>query len=133
MEPLWYIEALPIERITVVTENSQMLEWFLRLKDDIEERGLMNPILVNNRQDKPYRVRAGNNRLQACTMLGYTHIPALSFGKEPDVDAKLIHTLPEAQELMKDGILAYSYLNGRIDFKINSAMVPEHMKYPSGL
>lgn len=127
---IWYIDALPLDKCTIVASHTQMHTWLVALMDDIKKRGLLSPLLVNNREDKPYWIRHGNNRIQCLRILEWTHVPVLSFGLEPDVEAVKVKSLPEAQAYLRDGIIGYHRLNNRDQFKINSAMVPECCKYP---
>lgn len=94
---------------------------------------MLSPILVSNANCSKYYVRHGNNRVQALQILEYEHLPALSFGMEPDVEATKLESLAECQAYLADGIIGYNAVNNRDQFKINSCMNPQYMKYPDGL
>lgn len=63
---------------------------FLSLRDDIKERGLLNPIIVEVDAGHPprYRIAMGNNRVEVVEQLGEEFVKALVFFKsiEPPPD-----------------------------------------------
>ncbi len=85
----YYFEELPIARLQTLdfshmhfgeTKTGGMpLEEFLALKDDIRQRGLINPIVVEVDSGTPprFRIAMGNNRVEACSQLGWETIKAL--------------------------------------------------------
>jgi hypothetical protein len=127
---IWYIEKLPLERFTIVASHTQMHTWLVALKDDIEKRGMLSPLLVSNEEKRPYYIRHGNNRIQCLGLLEWTHAPCLSFGLPPDVPAVKMKNLAECQEYLRDGIIGYDTMNNTVRFSVSSTMVPECCKYP---
>ena len=130
---IWYIDKLPLARCTMIAPPTQHFEWRVKLKADIEERGMLSPILVMNRADKPYWVQHGHNRMEAVRTLGWEHVRALSFGIQPDDDLEPLKMTcrKECQAYLRDGAIEYNMIPNRDQFKINNCINPEYMKYPT--
>lgn len=94
------VVLLPIENI--VSSPFQAREEFkeeeLRaLAVSIEENGLLQPISVRRRAVGPgYELIAGERRLRACKMAGYSEIPAIVYEKE-DAEAAALNLLENMQ------------------------------------
>lgn len=79
----FYYEAFPIDKLTRVKfppiegiqTGGMKLDEFLALKENIREKGLINPIIVEN--DHRFRIAMGYNRVEVMQQLGYTHIKAV--------------------------------------------------------
>ena len=73
---------LPITRIKPNTfnPNTQSEEVFNALVENIQEIGMVEPILVvpDSQSDGDYIVISGEHRLEACRVLGYETVPRLS-------------------------------------------------------
>lgn len=88
-----YYEKFPIEKLhrlnfshmycDGVKTGGMKREAFLSLHDDIAEKGLINPIIVEVDAGHPprYRIAMGNNRVEVVEQLGHEHVKALVFFK----------------------------------------------------
>jgi hypothetical protein len=85
----YYFEDFPINRLTLcdaahlykegVKTGGMSLDEFYALKDNIEEHGQRDPIVVEVDSGNPprYRICMGNNRVEALISLEKTHVRAL--------------------------------------------------------
>jgi hypothetical protein len=132
MPSIWYVREFPTELLTLSSHHprgfAEKVQWWKDLVADIDKNGMASPVLVDNTgtTPTPYRVKAGNNRTIAGRQLGWEYIPALVFGNKPPVEGIPL-TYEEAKEYITDGLLCISPEGG---LKLNSAMVPQHGKYP---
>lgn len=84
------IHLIPLERIEVAPQvRTEFDEASIReLADDIEARGLLQPVLVNPIGDEKYRLVCGERRMRAIRLLGHNAVPAV-ITKMADRDARL--------------------------------------------
>src|SRR4051794_35688281 len=72
------IRMIPVEAITILNPRSRNRKVFQELMTSIAHLGLKKPITVSARVDPPgYDLVCGQGRLEACTALGETEIPAV--------------------------------------------------------
>jgi len=86
------VEALPIEKIEISPDNVRKTDrekGIEELKNSIEKRGLIHPIIVIPKGDH-YEVIVGQRRLIAFRQLGRTSIPALIIDRMDDVGQTVI-------------------------------------------
>lgn len=103
--PQWYAEyPLDVLAITVDRFDEEMVE---RVQKDIEEKGLIHPIVVrspyleyqtdpnpdvskltSSERKKVFNIFIGNQRVTAAKKLGYTHISA--YHVKRDEDARML-------------------------------------------
>jgi ParB family chromosome partitioning protein len=60
------------------------------LATSIEEKGLLNPIIVKRNDDRTYGLIAGQRRFLSCQRLGWKTIPAIIRDVTDDTDATII-------------------------------------------
>jgi len=60
------------------------------LANSIKEKGLLNPIMVQRKDDGTYELIAGQRRFLACKNLGWETIPAIIREKMDDTDATIL-------------------------------------------
>lgn len=60
------------------------------LANSIKEKGLLNPIIVQKKDDGTYDLIAGQRRFLACKKIGWDAIPAIIREKMDDTDATII-------------------------------------------
>jgi ParB family chromosome partitioning protein len=60
------------------------------LADSIREKGLLNPIMVQKKDDGTYELIVGQRRFLACKKLGWNTIPAIIREKMDDTDATIL-------------------------------------------
>jgi len=60
------------------------------LANSIKEKGLLNPIIVQKKDDGTYDLIAGQRRFLACKKIGWDTIPAIIREKMDDTDATII-------------------------------------------
>jgi ParB family chromosome partitioning protein len=70
------ITMIAINDITVGGRIRQAMEYMDELTENIQEFGLLEPIIVMRQQDGKYLLLAGQRRLAAVTKLGYDVIEA---------------------------------------------------------
>ena len=93
-----YIEVvnLPISRVKPNTfnPNTQSEEVFNALVENIQEIGMVEPILVvpDPQSGGDYVVISGEHRLEACRVLGYETVPAI-IRQEFDEDMQKFQTV----------------------------------------
>lgn len=130
----YFIKYVPMEHLTqrhdLPTPNT---EWFEKLVQDIDARGLQSPLLVETRPSgKRWDVKVGQTRLHALRRLGWTHAPCIIV-RDPlppgCVGVVKIESLVEGQKFLGDGLLANEKDH---TLRVNTVMVPEHEKYPTG-
>ena len=133
MDNTWFIRHFPVDLLVGHSDvdTRHNAPWFAEFQADIEKNGLASPLLVNNRQDAnpAYYIAAGNNRLQAIRRLGWTHVPIVVFGKDPQGVATPLPTYEDVQAMMGDGIVGVKMDGG---LKLNSALLPNQGKFPKG-
>lgn len=74
-----HIEDVPISWLKRLPGNAPRLneEQFGKLKADIEQNGLKDPLIINaGKESQTAQLGEGNHRLRALEELGYTHAPA---------------------------------------------------------
>ena len=71
------IEVSQIRDLTGVGEKPENAAELRQLADKIAKMGLLQPIVVEPREDGQYNAVAGQLRLAACKMLGWKSIPAI--------------------------------------------------------
>jgi hypothetical protein len=101
----------------------------LALMDDIERRGLVNPLIVLNHprpKCKSMWLMVGQNRLWALKRLGWQTAPAVVTGTCPEA-AREITSWDELRALFKDG---EPYLSP-YGIAIRNATRPECFEYPA--
>jgi hypothetical protein len=138
--PVYFCRKVPVARLVAKVEGDVDAPWFKSLCDDISKNGLASPLLVLHYANeillrpKPMVVKTGQNRIKALRKLGWKHAPCIIVCNKKDgppeylEDLVPLKTLAEGQALLADGILAYEKYES---LRINSAMIPEHMRYPS--
>lgn len=93
------VELLPIDAIEPSPHQSRRVFEERELKSlaiSIDRSGLLNPISVRKTPEGTYCLIAGERRLRACKLLGWTEIPALLWEKDEVAAAAL--TLAENRE-----------------------------------
>lgn len=60
------------------------------LASSIKEQGLLNPVIVQRKDDGTYDLIVGQRRFLACKKLGWTKIPAIIRDKMDDTDATIL-------------------------------------------
>lgn len=130
-DELWYIEECPLEEAKLPPWFPDRIKapWYQTLLNDIKERGMLSPLLVDNRDRlMPMRIRIGTNRWRVARDLGWKTVRVLGFGTPPKrLPYKLLESLEEAQSYIKDGHLSYDANRG---LRVVGAMPPEQEKYP---
>jgi hypothetical protein len=84
------VEVFDVPEKEGIKTGGMSKEKFLELVSSIEEKGLINPLVVEKR--KVMKVQVGNNRVWALRQLGHTHAPAVIFARqfEAPANAQLI-------------------------------------------
>jgi hypothetical protein len=115
--PQWYAEyPLDILTITVDRFNNEMVE---KVRADIEERGLIYPIVVRSpylqyqtdpnpdvsnlsaiEKQKVFNIFIGNQRVTVAKRLGYTHISA--YHVKRDEDARMLCCTTQMREFVNN-------------------------------
>ena len=72
--------------LTAGTEEAGLTD----LTNSIQEKGLLNPIMVQKLDDGTYELIAGQRRYLACKNLGWTTIPSIIREKMDDTDATIL-------------------------------------------
>lgn len=86
-----YMVKKPISEIVIGKRLREVnIEKAKDLADSIREIGLINPIVINSRNE----LKAGLHRLEACKLLGYTEVDVMVV----DVDGNLLDELIEIDE-----------------------------------
>ena len=113
--PQWYAEyPLDILKITVIRFDEEMIE---KIKKDIEEKGLIHPIVIRSpyleyqtdpnpdvsnlsasEKQKVFNVFIGNKRIAVAKRLGYTHISA--YHVKRDEDARMLCGTTQMREFV---------------------------------
>ena len=74
---------LPIDSVVVGTRHRQDLGDLEALARSIADLGLLHPIVVNQRGE----LLAGQRRLEACRLLGWTEVPVNIVETVDEIDA----------------------------------------------
>jgi len=135
MFKIYYCPEYPLEDIQfseiVYKEGSEKFR--PALAENISKQGLVNPLIVLNHREFPYKSRwlkTGNNRLWALKHLGWTHAPAVVTGSCEHPCKEV--TFEEAQCLFKDGILSYDVEAHGGVLQMRDVCKPEDYEYPNG-
>jgi len=114
---IWYIDAFPLEllKYTPLEDVTGETPRRLMLAEDIEKRGLINPLIVWNHtpsgqrdSPRPYFLHLGYNKLWALKRLGKTHARAfltLNMGRAPDFPCRGCPTSADLRDCYGDGTL----------------------------
>jgi ParB/RepB/Spo0J family partition protein len=122
--PLALIDVLPQVRTTFDDESLQ------ELASDIQTRGLLQPILLNPHGQR-FTLIAGERRFRACTLAGFSDIPAL-ITKATESEALLMQLAENIQREdldLEDQVKAIRLLHDHLG---NVAAVAQEVKKSSG-
>jgi len=126
-----FARKVPIELLHLRDTSEAVVikaPWLSKLADDLRDNGLASPLLVIWEKGE-LRVKTGQNRLRCLRRLGWHNLPCIVVGPLPEgIEGTRLKTLEECQALLADGIVCNE--QGKT-LRINSAMVPEHMVYPT--
>ena len=125
----WFVRYVPIELLdpAVVILDPKKKSWYTQLLEDIKEKGLGSPLMVNNHKDRPYLIQAGNHRYICCKDLGWTHIPCIvGLNPYPGDTSTPLANCQEIQPYLGDGTVGWRP-EGR--FRLTGASL-EHGNYP---
>ena len=89
MTERWRIRQIPIERLDepeLAVRIEDNLEGIAALADSLREQGLLQPILVREREDGRYQLVAGRRRTLAAQQLGWSTIAARILDEAVDSD-----------------------------------------------
>jgi small-conductance mechanosensitive channel len=76
--PLSQIELLDEERTHLLGNEQEIIA----LAERIQDKGLVQPVVLNRVQEGQYRIVAGHMRVEACKRLGWRNMPAVVKGEE---------------------------------------------------
>ena len=119
------MEAIKVST-RVVREGRE--EWRLALADNIQKRGLVNPLIVlNHRGDRAanHWLMTGTNRHWAISHLGWTHVPCIVTG-ECEFDPKVKVDPKDLQSYFPDGEVYFGTWGPRL----RDVCKPEDYQYP---
>ena len=107
MYDIWFCPEYPVEAIKVSTRvlREGREEWRLALAENIQECGLVNPLIVlNHRGDRAadHWLMTGTNRHWAITKLGWSHVPCIVTG-ECEFEPKVKVDPKDLQSYFPDG------------------------------
>jgi len=118
---LWYIPQFPLDRLkfTPLEDTQGETPRRLMLAEDIEKRGLLNPLLIWNHtcsgareSPRPYYLKIGYNKLWALKHLGRTHAPAflsLDVGRAPDFPCQGCYSPDAWKQHYREGTLVLGH------------------------
>lgn len=89
------VQRVPIDKIVVGVRRRQKLGNLRSLAKSIEVRNLLHPILLRNGNE----LVAGQRRLEACKLLGWTTIPARFVEKLDDDDLRAVELEENTERL----------------------------------
>jgi len=112
---IWYVPNFPLVKLkyTPLEDTTQETPRRLMLAKDIDERGLMNPLLVWNHTPvtqrdypRPYYLQLGYNKLWALKYLKRPNAPAfltMDVGHAPEFPCRGIYRNDDVLRFWKDG------------------------------
>ena len=130
MYDLWFCPLYPVDSIRVSDKvpREGRENWRLALAENIQECGLVNPLIVlNHRGDKAehHWLMTGTNRLWAVRHLGWERVPVIVTG-ECEFEPKVKVELEDLQSYFKDGEV---YI-GAYGPRLRGVCKPEDYVYP---
>jgi len=127
---IWFCRKVPVADIEYKHGAPKTVNapWFPTLARSIEKDGMMSPLLVQSKNGKII-VGTGHNRLYVIKELGWKYAPCVIHGEETPYEGIELFSMKEVQEYIRDGIVGRDGLHAGL--RLNSAMLPEHEKYPS--
>ena len=76
-----------LEKNPSVTANQRKLPFYLKVRDSMKKKGMINPLLCIQEEDK-YKICIGNNRYLAGLELGYKEMPVKVMTSDVPADLK---------------------------------------------
>lgn len=132
MYDIWFCPLYPMDAIKVSTkvDRDGREDWRLALAINIQECGLVNPLIVLNHRDsslEDHWLMTGTNRHWAIEYLGWNHVPCIVTG-ECEFSPKVKVKPEDLQSYFKDGEV---YI-GAWGPRLRDVCKPEHYEYPNG-
>ena len=130
MYDIWFCPLYPAEAIRVSPKvpREGREDWRLALAENIQERGLVNPLIVLNHRGPGYEdhwLMTGTNRHWAVTYLRLERVPCIVTG-ECEFEPKVKVDPKDLQSYFKDGEV---YL-GTHGPRLRNVCKPEDFVYP---
>jgi ParB/RepB/Spo0J family partition protein len=116
--------AVPIADVTTDARNDRLLRddpSIDELAGSMKSRGLLEPIVVTQRETSGWRLVAGHRRLEAARRLGWTNIPAIARAYDSDDELQLDRAVENVHRLNLNPIEEAYAVGGMIDAAMGPA------------